>query len=100
MGDLPSQSQPRKALSVSSRCTRPAPWRNSSARYTVCGAGLPPSLARLGENLVGADGLMLPPDDLEDPLANRRELELLGRADSLGRGDCALDAAAVVVSRP
>lgn len=57
-------------------------------------------LGELGENLVGADGLMLPPDDLQDPLANRRELELLGRADSLGRGDGALDAASVVVSRP
>ena len=41
----------------------------------------------LGENLVGADRLVLPPDDLEDSLADRREFEPPGCTDSLGRGD-------------
>ena len=56
-------------------------------------------LGELRENLVGPDGLMLPPDDLEDPPADRSELELPGRTDSLGRGDGALDAAAMVMGR-
>ena len=57
-------------------------------------------LRKLGENLVGADRLVLPPYNLENSLADLGEIELPDRADSLGRCDRLRDAARVVVGRP
>ena len=51
------------------------------------------------ENFVSADGLVLPPDDLENPFPQRCEVHPSRRANFLGRRDRTLYATRVVVCR-
>ena len=59
--------------------------------------GFFPVAGQFRKNFVSPDGLVLPPDDLENPLPQRREVYTSRRANFFGRRDRALNAACVIV---
>ena len=62
-------------------------------------SGLFAVAGQFGQDFVSADGLVLPPDDLENPFPQRCEVHPSRRADFLGRRDRTLYATRVIVCR-
>ena len=61
------------------------------------GAAFPALHPQPVEDLVGADGIVLLPDDLEDAPAQRRETQVALRANPLRGGERVVDAEGMIV---